>query len=88
MGANEKKNDLKMGCFYTAVQLYFDCGTPWAILRCKLSCTAPQKTVPKQGSGTAMKKDRVSDCCYTPRLSEGSSLIPSKSDSVSKSSAG
>lgn len=48
MGANEKKNDLKMGCFYTAVQLYFDCGTPWAILRCKFSCTAPQKTVPKQ----------------------------------------
>ena len=49
MGANEKKKDLKMGCFYTAVQLYFDCGTPWAILRCKFSCTAPQKNSPKTG---------------------------------------
>lgn len=49
MGANEKKNDLKMGCFYTAVQLYFDCGTPWAILWCKFSWTAPQKNSSKTG---------------------------------------
>ncbi len=88
MDADGGRKDIKMGYFYTAVQLYFDCGTPWVILWCKFSWTVPQKNSSKTGSGTAMKKDRVTGCYYTPRLSEGSSLIPSKSDSVSKSSAG
>ncbi len=72
---------LRYNFISTAVRPGLYCGVNLVVLRHK-------KTVPKQGSGTAMKKDRVSDGRYTPSLSEGSSLIPSKSDSVSKSSAG